>query len=91
MYPFLINYSLDIRAEVVYDQNGYKTWLTLLKSFIASEPNVSNVSYNPWFVQFLFQYRGVRLDVDLLVSPYWDTPQDFYEFLRRIPTEKRHL
>ena len=76
---------------MVYDQNGYKTWLTLLKSFIASEPNVSNVSYNPWLVQFPFQYRGVRLDVDLLVSPYWDTPQDFYEFLRRIPTEKHHL
>ena len=31
------------------------------------------------------------IDVDLLVSPYWNTPAEFYNFLRHIPKEKRSM
>ena len=41
-----------------------------------------------------FSYKvsqGLSIDVDLLVSPYWSTPQDFYQFLREDVQRKERI
>ena len=93
MFLQLDNLS-DVKAEDVYAQNGFSKWTDGLKVFVEREFNVSCTTpggYNNRSVQFEISYDGVKLDVDLLVSPYWNTPAEFYNFLRRIPKEKRSM
>ena len=40
-------------------------------------------------VQFEFTEKGITLEVDLLLSAYWDNPQELYTFLRTVSPEKR--
>ena len=42
-------------------------------------------------VQFSYQVcEGLSLDVDILISPYWEKPEDFYQFLKdEIPRRHR--
>lgn len=35
-----------------------------------------------------FRYKD-KVDVDLLVSPYWDNKDQFYTFLLRVPPDQR--
>ena len=76
-------------------QNGFKKWVDLLKVFMEEEfdlsSNASTPGYNNRSVQFPIQYNGVVLAVDVLVSPYWDTPRDFYQFLRGVPKDSRSM
>jgi hypothetical protein len=89
----LVLYSRDIRADDVIRQNGFHYWTAQLKEFIEREFGISSTipGYNHRSVQFACQYEGVRLEVDLLVSPYWDPPSDFYQFLRRVPRPHHHI
>lgn len=61
-----------------------------LKKYFTSEALLQAI-YNHRSVQFEYYYEGVTLAVDLLVSPFWDSPREFYLFLRRIPREKRNM
>ena len=72
----------------------------MLISKMVSTPGLLNYSsllrtelpgYNHRSVQFRFCHKGVELDVDLLASPYWDTPREFYQFLRSLPRERRDM
>ena len=40
-------------------------------------------------VQFEFTEKGITVEVDLLLSAYWDNPQELYTFLRTVSPEKR--
>ena len=64
----------------------------MLKVFVERnlQPNCINPGYNHRSVQFKI-CDGVTLSVDLLVSPYWNTPRDFYNFLRQIPKQKQAM
>jgi hypothetical protein len=83
----LVIYSREIRADTVLVQKGFHLWTAQLKEFIEREFGIRSTTpgYNHRSVQFACQYEGVRLEVDLLVSPYWDPPSDFYQFLRHVP------
>ena len=73
-------------------QNGFKKWVGLLKAFVEEEFNLpSTPRYNNRSVQFSIPYNGVLLAVDLLVSPYWETPRDFYQFLQGVPKDSRSM
>ena len=90
VYPFCFT---DISAEAVYRENRFKRWVDMLKVFMEEEFNLttSTPGYNHRSVQFDISYKNVTLPVDLLVSPYWDKPEEFYNFLRRIPKENRDM
>ena len=86
---------LDITGEQVLRDNGFHRWTTALKEFIQEEFNITatTTGYNHRSVQFQCSYEGLILEVDLLVSPFWDImcSRDFYSFLQRIPKEKRKM
>ena len=65
----------------------------MLKVFMKEELNLTarTPGRNHRSVQFAMSYKNVTLQVDLLVSPYWSNPEEFYNFLRRIPKEKRDM
>ena len=74
----------------------FQPWISQLKNFIQHFPDVrmqNRGGRGDWFsVEFSYQVsHGVILEVDLLVSPYWDTPRDFYEFLKTVREEDRIL
>lgn len=73
-------YISDIDPHEVRDK-GYTKWLDMLDSFL-KETIASKYTYKRttrFAVQFL--YDG-KIDVDLLVSPYWgEVPQPLYRFL----------
>ena len=77
---------------MVYE-NGFKKWIDLLKSFMERKFRLtcSTPGYNHRSVQFQIRYDGVDLCVDLLASPYWNTPPEFYLFLNRISKEKQAM
>ena len=90
-----MNLILDITGEQVLRDNGLHRWTAMLKQFIQEEFNITAFTpgYNHRSVQFHCSYEGVTLEVDLLISPFWDSrsPRDFYSFLRRIPKERRNM
>ena len=63
--------------------NGFDRWTFPLKKFIKEEFEIESKTpgnYNR-SVQFECSCQGVNLEVDLLVSPFWSNPGDFYQFL----------
>ena len=75
--------------------NGFHRWTAVLKQFIQEEFNITAFTpgYNHRSVQFQYPYQGLKVEVDLLVSPFWGSrsPRDFYSFLQRIPKERRNM
>ena len=75
----------------------FQPWLSQLKQFIGDIQNQGLILKSPltkdrFSVQFSYQVsHSLLLEVDLLVSPYWNTPQDFYDFLRHVPRDKRWM
>ena len=81
----------DINPETVVAHRGFGHWIGQLKVFIDREFNLTSHTYgsNPRLLQFEYSYQRVTLSVDLLVSPYWSNPRDFYQFLRRVSKDSR--
>ena len=79
--------STDISAdEILYSEEEFKPWLRRIKIFLENTlvgyhfQRLRNRS-----LKFTYHHKGHDYDVDLLVSPYWEKPEDFYTFLKRIP------
>ena len=71
-------------------EDRFKPWTSQLKPFIERVRGVTMRSRSlEYSVQFAFNYEGMSIDVDLLVSPYWESPTEFYDFLKSIPHEDR--
>jgi hypothetical protein len=89
----LVLYSRDITAEVVLLYNGFGNWTSQLKEFIEREFGITSYTpgYNNRSVQFKCSYQGVNLSVDLLVSPFWSNPREFYQFLESLSRERRDI
>lgn len=69
-------------------ENGYQAWLEKLKHFLQQSlgRKFKLDQLTPHAVQF--EYEG-KIDVDLLLSPYWSDPHQLYDFLRQVPEAKR--
>ena len=72
--------AIDISVGAVCSYDGFGHWTSQLEDFIRKEFGIeSKTPYRS--VQFECSYQGVTLSVDLLVSPYWSNPRDFYQVL----------
>ena len=72
----------------------FQPWISKLKHFIKQLRGVQLQNHGGYAehysVQFTYKVSdSVKIEVDLLVSPYWERPQDFYTFLMTIPQENR--
>ena len=71
----------------------FQPWLSQLKQFIDRIQGFTLKfprSVDRFSVQFSYEVsHRLLIDVDLLVSPYWNEPQDFYDFLRQVPRDDR--
>ena len=77
---------VDISQHTVRE-NGFRAWLEKMKSFLQRSFGGS-YKLTPHAVQF--KYDG-KIDVDLLLSPYWSDPDQLYKFLGQIPEAKRSM
>lgn len=74
----------DITGEMVL-REGYHKWLNLLQTFLETKFG-ADVRKTIHSVQFTF---NGKIDVDLLVSPYWKDQQELYRFLNRVPKDRQ--
>ena len=68
--------------------NGVHGWLSKLERHLdGNNPGkLTNKEKKPHAIKFEFDRR---IDVDLLISPYWRECSDLYRFLQRIPQGQR--
>ena len=73
--------------------NGFQQWTEALKIFIKQMFGIvgNNPGKHHRAVRFEKITEGLKLRVDLLVSPYWQTPDEFYNYLRSIPKESHSM
>ena len=80
--------------------NGYESWLERLALFIryhrhniTREVAIKTDPYGrPHSVNFIYHPEDEdNIEIDLYVSPYWDTCKEFYKFLMRVPRRRRAL
>ena len=71
-------------------RHGYERWLTKLHLFLEETipEKYHHSKTTPHAVQFV--YKG-RIDVDLLVSPFWQSPEDLYRFLKSVRPKKKQF
>ena len=96
IYSFLKNlytFSGFTGRDVLLSPTMFQPWLSQLKQFIDRIQGFTLKyprSVDRLSVQFSYEVsHGLLIDVDLLVSPYWNEPQDFYDFLRQVPRDDR--
>ena len=79
-----------ITGQDVIDQGNrqFRKWLTPLRQFLKAKLKDDYKATKTTKRSIQFKYKGL-IDVDLLVSPYWETADDFYDFLKGIPRGKR--
>ena len=92
---WLVNFNMKlflcVRADVnqyTVRDNGYRAWLGKLQHFLQQSlgRKFKLDQLTPHAVQF--EYDG-KIDVDLLLSPYWSDQHQFYDFLRQVPEANR--
>ena len=79
-------YALGIKYQEVID-NGYEELQEKIKSYLARElrPNYTYKGVTNVAIQFRYKLpeKGY-LDVDLLLSPYWETTESYLADLAKI-------
>ena len=78
--------------DVLRSGRMFEPWIRQLKEFLDKVDGVALKKQSQQFsVQFSFDYnhRGSPIEVDLLISPYWNDPEEFYNFLRQVRKEER--
>ena len=65
----------------------FQPWLTKLDRFLQAHLGQSYNKTRMTKRSVQFEYRGI--EVDLLVSPYYASQHDFYQFLKTIHPDKR--
>lgn len=80
------NFNSDVDTHTMR-YKGFGKWLDQLETFLERQPKVVITKRTKFSVQFKFDDI---IDVDLLVSPYWNNQHDFYDFLRGVPKEERY-
>ncbi len=75
----------DLDPHKVLEQ-GYDYWLEKLEKFLKRSSDVQFKNRTPHSVQF--RYKEL-IDVDMLVTPWWDSVSQLSLFLDKIPVQKR--
>ena len=66
----------------------FKKWLQKLDQFLELQLRTSYVKTRMTLRSVQFTFKD-KIEVDLLVSPYFEKPKDFYEFLKSVPHDER--
>ncbi|XP_064392105.1 2'-5'-oligoadenylate synthase 1-like [Halichondria panicea] len=82
----MVIYSRDLDPHKVLEQ-GYGHWLEKLEKFLKKNSDVQFKNRTPHSVQF--RYKDL-IDVDMLVTPWWDSVSQLSLFLDKIPVQKRY-
>ena len=77
----------DIDKDTVIEQ-GYKAWLKEMKVFLRQSLGEKFKLDQLTLHAVQFEYSR-KIDVDLLLSPYWSNPKQLYDFLRHVPEAQR--
>lgn len=83
MYMYTHVYLTDIHTKEV-EKNGYDKWLGKIHQFLQKDPEIApcyqlqNITAHG--LQFI--YEGV--DMNLLLSPHWTRPGDFFKSLSSV-------
>ena len=79
--------AVEIHVGDVCSRGDFDYWTSQLKVFIEREFRFEcKIPHRA--VEFVFQHQEIDWNVDLLVSPYWSTPQEFIDSL--IPLSKKN-
>ena len=64
-------------------ENGFEYWLSILVNFLDRKlpGSLTDINKTSRSLQFKFEYK---IDVDMLVSPFYREPRTLYRFLQRI-------
>ena len=77
---FNIFTHVDIKGrDVLYSESLFQPWLIKLHDYLHTKSGYSFKQMTKRSLQFT--YKG-KVDVDLLVSPYWEDKDEFYTFLQ---------
>lgn len=84
---YIIHIFIGITGwDLIRSKEMFKPWLSQLKQCVEQLPKVRiqerNENATQYSVEFSYAIGKTSIDVDLLVSPDWDEPCDFYDFLR---------
>ena len=84
---FLLN--LDLTGHDVLGQGGnmFLYWLQKLDRFLEHHFRKSYVKTRMTHRSVQFTFKD-KIEVDLLVSPYFGKPKEFYEFLKSVPHDE---
>ena len=76
--------NIDITQHDVLSQgeNIFKKWLDMLDSFLMNHLGKSYDQTEMTNRSVQFNFKG--MEVDLLVSPFFENPTDFYKFLKSV-------
>nr|CAB38027.1 2-5A synthetase [Geodia cydonium] len=90
----LVVYSTEISAyDVLRAESHFQPWLRRIYHFLAN--NLKGFKFEALknrSLQFIYHHTSsCVIKVDLLVSPYWESCEDFYNFLKKIPEDKRTI
>ena len=66
----------------------FKKWLQKLDRFLELHFRMSYAKTRMTHRSVQFTFKG-KIEVDLLVSPYFEKPKDFYEFLKSVHRDER--
>ena len=73
--------------EVLQSGSLFQKWLKMLHNFLCRKSGYSFKKMTKRSIQFRYNRK---VDVDLLVSPYWEDKDEFYTFLRdEVPSDQR--
>ena len=75
-------------SKLIKEENYLDTWLDIVQSFLDRKLPAKITDKDRTKYSFQFKYN-MKLDVDLLVSPFWRDKHDLYEFLNSVPEKKR--
>ena len=71
-------------------KNGFDYWLSILESFLNRNlpKSLTERKITSWLFQFKFEDK---IDVDMLVSPFYREPHTLYRFLQGIEPGQRPM
>ena len=69
-------------------ENGLESWLTCVQQFLKDKLPGKITKRNRTFASLQFKFDGY-INVDLLLSPFWREPNQYYTFLQRIDFKER--
>ncbi|KAL5477772.1 hypothetical protein EMCRGX_G024614 [Ephydatia muelleri] len=88
----LVIYTGDIDADqIAGSRDPYRPWLSKIKELLKRVPDVVLEPVDPTrplghAVHFTYK---ATVDVDLLITPTWDSPDGYYQFLRGVEERRR--